>query len=161
MKNIDLQTHPFEIFDRDWALVTAGTPDHFNTMTISWGGMGTIWHMPVCTIYIRPSRYTFDFLNDTDTFTVSFFEESFKKDLGVLGSLSGRDGDKIAKTALHPVPVGETMGFAEARLTLLCRKVYWQDMDPSRFPAEALKFYPDGNDWHRMYIGEVLATQEK
>ena len=67
--------NPFEKFNKEWALVTAGTKDKFNSMTISWGSMGTLWFKDIVTIYIRPDRYTFKFLEENDTFTVSFYDE--------------------------------------------------------------------------------------
>ena len=82
-----MQINPFTKFDKDWALVTSGTKDDFNTMTISWGSMGTIWNRDVVTIYIRPDRYTWEYLNNNDYFTVAFFDEKYRKDLTILGTL--------------------------------------------------------------------------
>ena len=80
-----IRVDPFTLFDKHWALLTAGTADHFNTMTISWGMLGTLWNKPAATVYVRESRYTLPFMEDSDWFTISFFDESFKKDLGILG----------------------------------------------------------------------------
>ena len=153
MDSIDLK--PFDVFSRDWALVTAGTPDHYNTMTIGWGGLGTLWGRPVATVYVNPRRYTHSFLDQNDTFTVTFFDEPYREDLNILGTLSGRDGDKVARTKLTPVPVGPSVGFREARLTLLCKKIYRQDMDVSAMPASVAAGYRDEPP-HTMFIGEVI-----
>lgn len=151
-----IKVDPFTLFDRNWALLTSGRPDHFNTMTISWGELGTLWHMPVVTVFVRPARYTYEFMEEGEYFTVSFFDEDHKADLAFLGSHSGRDGDKLARTGLTPQTVGQTVGFEEASMTLVCQKIYWQDLDPAHFPeGVAGRFYPD-KDWHRMYIGQVL-----
>ena len=91
---MNFTTDIFETYDKQWALLTAGSMDKFNTMTISWGGLGTIWGMPVATVYVRTSRYTHDFMDDNEYFTVSFYPEEMKKTLGVLGSKSGREIDK-------------------------------------------------------------------
>ena len=130
----------FNKFDKQWALVTAGTRAGFNTMTISWGAMGTLWNRPAVTVYVRPSRYTHEFMESEELFTVSFYPEEYRKDLGKLGTLSGRDCDKVAETRLTPVPVevkaGETMSFAQAELTLVCRKMFSADMDKAAISPE-------------------------
>ncbi|MBQ6849502.1 MAG: flavin reductase [Oscillospiraceae bacterium] len=146
----------FKVFDKEWALVTAGTADNFNTMTISWGGLGTIWNKPVATVYVKPIRYTHSFLDLNEYFTVSFYDEKYRKDLGVLGTLSGRDGDKVAKTALTPVTIGESISFKEAKMTLLCKKIYRQDLITDTMPQEAIDKYYIDEAPHTMFIGEVV-----
>ncbi len=153
----------FKKFDRQWALVTAGTGGSFNTMTISWGGMGTLWSLPVVTVYVRPSRYTHEFMEREGLFTVSFYPERYKKALGILGSRSGRDCDKVAEAGLTPVcarvAAGETVTFAEAELTLVCRRIYRADMDKACMPPElAAEHYSPEEPAHTMYIGEVVAV---
>lgn len=152
----DLSLKVFEVFHSDWALVTAGTPEDFNTMTIGWGGLGTLWSRDVATVYVKPCRYTHDYLEKNDVFTVSFFPEDYKKDLALLGRKSGRDGDKVAETALTPVSVGSSVGFKEASLTILCKKIYRQDLDVSAIPAEVIDDYYTEEAPHTMYVGEVL-----
>ena len=152
----DFITKSFNIFDKEWALVTAGTTDNYNTMTISWGGLGTIWNKPVATVYVKPIRYTHSFLDSNEYFTVSFYDEKYRKDLGVLGTLSGRDGDKVAKTALTPVTVGESISFKEAKITLLCKKIYRQDLITDTMPQEAIDKYYIDEAPHTMFIGEVV-----
>ncbi|MBQ1238021.1 MAG: flavin reductase [Oscillospiraceae bacterium] len=146
----------FKVFDKQWALVSAGTPEDYNTMTISWGGLGTLWSRPVATVYVKPIRYTYEYLEKNEYFTVSFFPEEYKKDLGVLGSKSGRDGDKVALTGLHAVKAENSVTFREASATLLCKKIYWQDLDPAQMPAEVIDTYYKTEAAHRMYIGEVV-----
>lgn len=152
----DLNIKIFEQFDKAWALLTAGTPEHFNTMTISWGGLGTLWSRPVATVYVKPCRYTYEFMEQNDCFTVSFFPEAYKKDLGILGSKSGRSGDKLALTKLHAKALPQGMGFREASLTIVCRKVYFQDLELDRIPKDAIEHYYKAEPVHRMYIGEVV-----
>ena len=108
----------FTQFDKKWALVTAGNADSFNTMTISWGGMGTIWNKPVATVYVRTSRFTHEFIDNNDYFTISFFPEEYKGILGVLGSKSGREMDKMHASGLTPVQVENGITFKEAETTL-------------------------------------------
>jgi len=154
---MEFTTDIFRAFDRDWALLTAGTPEKFNTMTISWGGLGTLWGRPVATVYVRPSRYTHDFMESGGCFTVSFYPEAYRKILGVLGSRSGRDMDKMRGSGLTPVAAGESVSFAEADVTLVCRKLYVQRLERERIPEEILRtFYTDAAGApHDIYIGEV------
>ena len=111
--------NPFERFDKDWALVTAGTPEHFNSMTVSWGSMGTVWGKSVITIYIRPDRFTWNFLKESDTFTVSFYPEEQRPALAKMGSLSGRDTDKAAASGLVPKVLEDGITYREDMAVLL------------------------------------------
>lgn len=146
----------FKVFDKKWALVTAGNTENYNTMTISWGGLGTLWNKPVATVYVKPIRYTYSFLDDNDYFTVSFYGEEYRKDLGLLGTLSGRDGDKVAQTKLTAVAVGDSVSFREAEITLLCKKIYRQDLITDTMPQEAIDKYYIDEAPHTMFIGEVI-----
>ena len=162
---MEFSTDIFRLFDEKWALVTAGDKTDFNTMTISWGSLGSLWGSPgkakpIATIYIRPCRHTFKFLEEQDRFTISFFDEAYRKDLAVLGAKSGKDCDKLALTGLTPRFLENAVTFNEANCTMVCRKIYSQDMDPDRFlPEIKEEFYPDapGGEPHRYYIGEVEA----
>lgn len=152
----DLELKVFEAFNDHWALVTAGPLDDYNTMTISWGGLGTLWGKSVATVYVKPIRYTHRFLDKNEYFTLSFFPPEYKKDLATLGRLSGRDGDKIAKTCLTPKARGPAVGFEEAALTLLCKKIYRQDMTCDTMPADVAATYYTEEAPHTMFIGEVM-----
>ena len=154
------EIQPFKKFDKQWALVTAGNISHYNTMTISWGGLGTLWSRAVATVYVKPCRYTYQFMEANEYFTVSFFSEEYKKDLSILGTKSGRDGDKVTLTKLTPITVHESVGFKEAVCTLLCRKIYWNDLDLSVMPDDIKKHYYEIEAPHRMYIGEVIQIFE-
>ncbi len=147
----------FDLFYKDWALVTAGTPEHCNTMTIGWGGLGTLWNKPVCTVYVKPCRYTHQFLEESQYFTVSFFPEQHRDALRLLGRKSGRDGDKIGESGLTVQPLEEgTVTFAEAEVTLVCRKIYRQDLDPAAMPPEVVQKYYTEEAPHTMFVGEVV-----
>ena len=151
-----LDVSAFEVFNNDWALVTAGVEGHYNTMTVSWGGLGTLWGKSVATVYVKPVRYTHGFLEQNDYFTVSFYPAEYKKALGVLGTKSGRDGDKVADAGLTPVFLNQAVTFAEASVTLVCRKIYRQDMDTSAMPKEVVECFYTEEAPHTMYIGEVI-----
>lgn len=154
MKTLELDI--FKEFHTNWALLTAGSPGDFNTMTVSWGGLGTLWNKSVATVYVRPCRHTYSYMEKNEYFTLSFYPEEYRRDLGLLGSLSGRDGDKVSKTQLTAVPAGHSVTFAQARRTLLCRRLYAQDMDPAAIPQEAKDRFYGAEPVHRMYIGEVI-----
>lgn len=153
--------NPFEKFYQHWALVTAGNKDNFNTMTVAWGSMGTVWSRPIVTIYIKPCRYTYNFLNENDYFTVSFYDEKYKKEMSILGTKSGKDIDKVALTSLTPVEVNGSMSFAEANCTIVLKKIYYQDMDINQMPSAVVDRYYTEELPHRMYIGEVVEIIEK
>lgn len=166
----------FDMFDRQWALATAGTIDDYNSCTISWGSLGNIWAdpgkgRPIVTIYIHPARYTLEFLKKNNYFTVAFFPSEYRKALGYMGSHSGRDGDKAAAAGLTPVSLGESVTYDEAKLTFLCRKLYQhkferEDLakDVQEYYASQPKVYPDfkgGWQPHFEFIGEVIDVKEK
>ena len=150
------ETDIFSQFNDKWALLGAGTKENHNAMTISWGGMGTLWSKPVVTVYVRPSRHTYRFMNENEYFTVSFFPEEYRKALALMGSKSGRDMDKEAIAGLTAKGLDKSFTYEEAEITVLCRKMYSQDMDINEMPEEvARQDYPTG-DVHRMFIGEVV-----
>ena len=159
LKNFNLA--PFYLLDQEWALLTVGKKQNMNTMTISWGGFGTLWHKPVVTVYVRPSRYTYELMENYEYFTISFYDKEYQKDLTLLGSTSGRDGNKIAFTRLTPDFLELAPSFQEANLTIVCKKLYFQDLDIKNINRDSIReagidrFYK-GESAHRMYIGEVI-----
>lgn len=146
----------FKLIGADWMLITAGTLDSYNTMTASWGGFGILWNKNVCFCVVRPTRHTYNFIEKSGAFSLSFFDDKYRKALQFCGSHSGRDVDKAASTGLTPVAGDNgTVYFNEARLVIECKKLYFQDIDPKNFIDIALdKNYPL-KDYHRMYIGEI------
>ena len=148
-------TEIFSQFDKKWALLTVGKIDDFNTMTVSWGGLGTIWNKSVATVYVRASRYTHEFMDNSEYFTVSFYPEDKRKILGVLGTKSGRDMDKIHDSGLTAESAGESVSFKEAEVTLVCRKLFCQRLELSNIPEQIIKSCYASGDPHDMYIGEV------
>lgn len=158
---MELRVDTFSQFDKKWALLTAGTKDKFNSMTISWGGTGTLWGKPVATTYVRTSRYTHEFMDDNDYFTISFFPEDMKSMLGVFGSKSGRDIDKMNYEGLTAKEAGESVTFEEAELTLVCKKLFKQKLDEANMPKEVVEAFYSGDASHDMYIGEVVELIKK
>lgn len=154
---MEFNTEIFGLFKKRWGLVTVGDEKKFNTMTVSWGGLGTIWGRPVATVYVRTSRYTHEFMDNYEYFTVSFYSEDKKKILGVLGSKSGRDIDKMHDSGLTPVKAGESMTFKEAQTTIVCKKLFKQRVELSNIPQDIVEQYYSTDAPHDMYIGEVVA----
>lgn len=138
------------------ALVTAGNKESFNTMTIGWGTTGVLWGKDVFIVYVRPSRYTYKFMEENEYFTVSFYDDAYKKELGYLGTKSGRDTDKVNDVKFNPIEVGASISFKEANLTILCKKIYIQDLEQDKFLPEVNERYYKDNDVHRYYIGEII-----
>ena len=152
-----LKINPFVMFNNEWALLSAGNVEKFNTMTISWGDMGIMWHRPVVTVFTRPQRYTKEFVDAHDLFTVSYYSSKYKNALELLGSKSGRDSDKITESALTPYFIDGTVAFIEAHTIFVCRKLYdGQQLDGSKFvnPELDSEMYPD-KDYHYFYFGEI------
>ena len=146
-----------------WALLAAGetVTGGFNVMTVSWGGLGVIWNKPLAIVFVRPSRFTYTFLEKSDSFTLSFFPGEFKDQLTLCGTRSGRAIDKVKACGLTPMAssVIGAPSFDEAELVLECRKMYFDDLDPSRFLAPHIEGNYGGRDYHRMYFGEILAVR--
>jgi len=158
-----LELNPFVMLDDKWALLTAGNPEKFNTMTISWGSMGIMWSKPVFTVVIRPQRYTKEFVDNHDFFTVSFYPDTWKKALEMLGVKSGRDTDKISESELTPLYVESTVAFEEAHTIFICKKLHGgQQLDPSAFIDASLDstIYPD-KDYHFYYTGEIVKVLQR
>lgn len=161
VKNIDeLNANVFELFNKDWALLAAGSIGDYNVMTIGWGQLGTLWNKNVVTVFVKPVRYTHGFMDANAYFTVGFCPKEYRRDLTILGSKSGRDGDKVALTRLTPQAVEHGVTFAQAELTLICKKIYRHDMELANIPADAAKAYYAEEAPHSIYIGEVVGFVE-
>jgi len=155
-KLIDYKVNPFCNYGFDWALVSAGKSDNYNTMTVSWGEMGTLWSKPICTVFIKPCRYTYKYMEENDYFTISFFDEKYKNDLGFIGSHSGRDLDKIKNTSLNIIDIDNGIMFKEAKTTILCKKIYSDDFKYDRLSKDIIDHYYKEELPHRIYVGEVI-----
>ena len=158
----------FNMFDRQWAIAAAGNEKDFDGCTIGWGTLGDIWGTVnkgklIVTIYINPLRYTSEYLMKEDTFTVSFFDESHKKDLGIIGSKSGRDGDKFSLTGLTPRTYKNSVVFEEANLTFVCRKIYWHQFEQEHIAPDIMDnlYNKFGMPPHYEFIGEIVDVIDK
>ena len=159
-KEVDIKSlnfNPFTKIGSEWMLITAGDESGCNTMTASWGGLGVLWGKNVATCYIRPQRYTKEFVDARDTFTLSFYPAEKKDALSYLGKISGRDEDKVKKVGFTPAFTNGNAYFEEAELVLVCRKMSRTPLRPEQFLDETVdgRWYPD-KDYHEMYIAEVI-----
>ncbi|MBQ7560498.1 MAG: flavin reductase [Synergistaceae bacterium] len=161
------QYEVFNIFDKEWGLAAAGTREDFDGCTIGWGSMGEIWGLPnqsrpILTIYVNPLRYTAEYLLKHENFSVSFFDMKYRRDLAILGSKSGRDGDKFALTSLTPEEHEHAIIFSEANLTFICRKLYWEQFNPEHLTQDVKNFYTEhDHPTHYEFIGEVIDVIDK
>ena len=158
----DISESIFKMIGNDWMLITAGDETKLNTMTASWGGAGVLWNKNVVFTFIRKSRYTLEFVDNKDYFTLSFFGGEMKKELTFCGRNSGRDTDKLKETGFVPVFTEEAPYFEQAELVLVCRKLYKQTMTKDSFidMSVAEKNYSDG-DWHEVFVGEIVKVLKK
>ncbi len=185
----ELNKTAFEMIGKDWMLIASGNENSLNTMTASWGGMGVMWNKNVVFAFIRPSRYTFDFVNKHDYFSCSFFDESYRKMLSYMGTHSGRDTDKIKECALTPIfseivnyktednclnssevdtkdsalssAPSSVPFFEQANTAIICKKLYAQPMNDKFFTDEKTKEKFGGEDFHYLYIGEIIKVLKK
>jgi flavin reductase (DIM6/NTAB) family NADH-FMN oxidoreductase RutF len=159
MKQIEINEfseNPFKLIGSDWMLITAKKGDKTNMMTASWGGVGILWNKPVATIYVRPQRYTKEFIDNEEYFSLCVLPEEYRQILNYCGTKSGRDEDKIAETKLTIDESEKAPIFKESRLVLICKKLYAQDLTEQSFIDKSLveKNY-QAKDFHTMYIAEI------
>jgi flavin reductase (DIM6/NTAB) family NADH-FMN oxidoreductase RutF len=150
----------FDLWDKTWLLLTSGnfSTGEFNSMTVAWGGFGIMWNKPMAMVVVRPTRHTFTLINSFDTFSLCVFPEKHRSALNLLGTKSGRDGDKIKESGLTPIASSVIAApvFKEAELMIECRKIYWDDLDPQHFLDLSIEKNYVKKDYHRMVIGEVI-----
>ena len=162
-KEVDIKSlnfNPFTKIGSEWMLITAGDESGCNTMTASWGAVGVVWGKPSATCYIRQSRYTKTFVDDSEFFTLTVLKDGCRDALNLLGSKSGRDMDKMHESGLTPVMVEGQPTFEEAKLVLICRKVCKTFIGPDDMTAEIRERSYADRDYHTMYIGEIVAAYE-
>ncbi|MEG2571316.1 MAG: flavin reductase family protein, partial [Clostridia bacterium] len=153
--------NPWKLIGNDWMLVTSGDINDFNTMTASWGCVGVLWNKNICQVFVRPSRYTYEFIERTRELTLSFLPPERHDVLAFCGAHSGRDVDKCQSCGLTPFQLGNCVAFNEARLVLSCRVLYAQDIEMSHFVDDAVAKGYAGGDYHRMFTCEITQVLKK
>ena len=158
---INLEKTPFEMIGKDWMLLTAGDENKYNTMTASWGGLGVLWNKNVVFAFVRPQRFTIEFMNDSDYFSCSFFDESYRNALAYCGKYSGRDVNKAKECNLTPDFTENAPFYKEANTVLVCKKLFIQDMTEDCFIDKTLLSNYENNDYHRVFVGEIVKVLKK
>lgn len=148
----------FNKFDKEWAIVTAGDRNiGVNAMTVSWGGIGILWNKPVAFIFVRHNRHTFNFVEKSDSVSISFFDEKYRDELTKFGRVSGKDQDKFKDSPFHltlDVDMNEYY-IAEAKEVLKCKKIYSVDLTKDNIPEDVLNKSYKNEPIHRMYVLEI------
>ncbi|HHV81779.1 MAG: flavin reductase [Dictyoglomi bacterium] len=159
----ELPINPFTMIGKEWMLITAGNINMFNMMTASWGCLGVLWNRTVAICFIRPHRYTYKFVNENNFFSLSFYPEEYRDALNVCGNYSGKDVDKVRLSGLTPVVDEEykTIFFEESELALICKKIYFQDINPENFLDKSIFDNYPKKDYHRMFVGEIVKALKK
>jgi flavin reductase (DIM6/NTAB) family NADH-FMN oxidoreductase RutF len=159
----EFSTKIHSLWNDGWFLLTAGNfaDKKFNCMTVSWGSMGTIWNKPFVQVVVRPTRYTYEFMESNPDFTICAFPKQYRKALSLLGSKSGREGDKIKESGLTPCKSSlvSAPSYIEANLVIECRKIYSDVFKPQGFIDPAIEEHYPLSDYHRIYYGEVLTLR--
>jgi flavin reductase (DIM6/NTAB) family NADH-FMN oxidoreductase RutF len=158
-----LRIDPMALFDKQWLLLTSGdfAAGRFNTMTVSWGSLGTVWNKPFVQVFCRPQRHTYLFMKTFPTFTLSAFRPACRDALQLLGSKSGKDGNKIAESGLTPVAAKRVAAptFAEAELVFECSTMHAQFLDSKGFQSPVIEANYPSRDYHCIFFGEILAVR--
>lgn len=148
----------------DWTLISAGdSREKFNTMTASWGGLGSMWGKAVAFVLVRNERHTFQFMENSKYFTLTFYEEKYRPQLKMFGTKSGRDTDKVKESGFTVVDTGFGMAYMEASLIICCKKIYGAKMaEENAIPELSKEWYFNGSkDYHKLYFGEIMAVWKK
>lgn len=159
----EIKNNPVQLFANDWMLLSAGNKEDMNAMTIAWGTMGELWSRPVVIVYVSTSRYTYEYMEKNQYFTVTAFPESKRAALQYMGSHSGRDEDKITNAGLTPefTDLGNPI-FKESNLAIECKIIYSEQFDKAKLPVDLREWYDNsGTGVHVMYIGEIINAWEK
>lgn len=159
----ELLLETVKLWEDQWLLLTSGDfkTGHYNSMTVAWGSFGWMWEKPFAQVVVRPVRYTYEFMEKYESFTLCAFPRKYRKALSILGTASGRDEDKIARAGLTPAACAQVAApaFAEAELVMECRKIYWDDLKPDHFLDTEIDTHYPNKDYHRIYFGEILAIE--
>ncbi len=157
----ELTGNIFTELHNDWMLISSGDEQKLNMMTASWGGFGVLWNKHVSFAFVRPQRYTLEFLEAHDYYSLSFFEPEYREELSLCGRKSGRDIDKIEATGFNPIFSSSAPYFKEASKVMICKKIYTDFIKPENFiDKKIIDFYPE-HDYHKVYIGEIVEVLVK
>ncbi len=164
-KKIEISTlsfNPFDKLGKEWFLLTSGDTSSYNTMTAAWGMFGYMWNKPIVNAVVRPQRYTYEFMEKNDLFTISFYDKDLKDKLTICGTKSGRDIDKAKECGFTAIDFDGSVAFDAANLVMVCKKIYTQDMTADCFIDSDIdkSVYPT-HDYHKCYVGEIIGVYAK
>ena len=144
-----------EMIGKETMLIAAGNSDGYNMMTASWGFAGEMWGKDSIAVVVRPQRYTMEFIDKSEYFSISFYGDN-KEVYRICGSKSGRDCDKAQLCGLTPVFDNSSVYFEQARLVIFCKKQYVQQLKPECFTDSEpdASWYPQ-KDYHNLIIGKI------
>ena len=154
----ELSCSPIKLIGKDWLLITVKDEAKScgaNAMTASWGGLGVLWSLPVATIYVRPQRYTYSLIENENEVSLCFPPEKYRKAMGLCGTKSGRDLDKITEAGLEVATVDGVPVIADSEIILVCKKLYADDIKKENFVEEHPLSHYEKNDFHRFYVLEI------
>lgn len=157
----ELNKTPFEMIGKDWMLITAGDKESYNTMTASWGGLGVLWNKNVVFAFVRPQRYTIEFMNNSEYFSLSFYSEKYRNALAYCGKYSGRDVDKAKECNLTANFSEDAPYFEQADTVIICKKLYVQQMNEESIIDESIKSNYEAGDYHHVFVGEIVKVLKK
>ena len=152
----EISENTFKLIGKDWMLITASDGEKVNSMTASWGGFGVLWGKNVVYIVVRPQRYTKEFIDKSNKFSITSFKQEYRPQLSYMGKVSGRDEDKIAKSGLNIIESNGVPFFKEGKLSAICNVLYKQNIMAENFLDESIdeQWYPE-KDYHTLYVAEI------
>jgi len=147
--------------DNPGLLLVSGSLKRANVMTIGWGLLGILWGKPFFLVAVRPSRYTFQFIEETGDFTVNVPRKGMEETVNYCGTVSGRDHDKFKEKELTLLPSRQVSSpiIGECMIHYECRVAYKTNVVREALPSAILSAcYPGGN-YHTLYFGEIVAVR--
>lgn len=163
IKPQEIEVNSVKMFADDWMILSAGKESNMNMMTIAWGGLGELWSKPVVTVYVSTSRYTYKYMEENEYFTVTAFPEEYRDKLQYLGTVSGRNEDKVKGSGLNVefTELGNPI-YKESNLAIECKKIYSHQFDKNQIPLEQRQWYDESKTGvHVMYVGEIVHVWKK
>lgn len=166
-KKIDItmiNENTINLFKKDTPIVVCGNIEHHNGLTVAWGSLGCLWRKSIATIYIKPTRYSFEFMNNCEYFSIMWFDENQRPKINqVFGTMSGRDVDKESMCQLSSFELDHAVAYQEAKMIIVCKKIYQNELVSKQIIDEEIKNLPlyQDNLYHHEYIGEIIGCYLK